>query len=48
MDENYITNKRREELIAFAKFAKSYCSSRKVEKAYKQWLVINKIRENIN
>ena len=31
-------SKQREQFIAFAKFAKSYQSSRKVEKAWEQWI----------
>ena len=31
-------SKQREQFIAFAKFAKSYQSNRKVEKAWEQWI----------
>jgi hypothetical protein len=31
-------SKHREQFIAFAKFAKSYQSNRKVEKAWEQWV----------
>lgn len=47
-DENYAIMKQREDLITFAKFAKSYRSSRNVEKAYEQWLATKKIFKNIN
>jgi hypothetical protein len=44
-DENYTNAIKRETLIAFAKFAKNYRSSRNIEKAYEQWLVSKK---NVN
>jgi hypothetical protein len=39
LDDDII--KQREQFISFAKFAKNYRSSRKVEKARDQWIKIN-------